>query len=58
MEKIYSCAEVAERYGVKVTTVWEWIRIGKLAAIAIGGKRYRVKESDLNRFEETKRKEK
>lgn len=54
MEKIYSCAEVAERYGVKVTTVWEWIRIGKLAAIAIGGKRYRVKESDLNRFEESK----
>ena len=50
MEKIYSCEEVAERYGVKLQTVWSWIRKCKLAAIKVG-KEYRIRESDLVRFE-------
>ena len=36
MEHFYSCEQVAERYGVKVATVWEWIRSKKLPAIKIG----------------------
>lgn len=50
MERLYTCEEVAERYNVKVATVWEWIRGQKLAAINIG-RGYRVKESDLLSFE-------
>ena len=30
---MYTCDEVAERYKVKVITVWEWIRKKKLNAI-------------------------
>ena len=36
MEHFYSCEQVAERYGVKVATVWEWIRSKKLPAIKKG----------------------
>jgi excisionase family DNA binding protein len=46
LEKFYSCEQVADRYGVKIETVWAWIREKKLPAVKIG-KIYRVKESDL-----------
>ena len=51
MELFYSCEQVAERYGVKVETVWAWIREKKLSAVKIG-KGYRVSESDLATFEQ------
>lgn len=50
MEQIYTCEEVARRYGVKLITVWDWIRKKKLPATKIG-KRYYVKERDLEQFE-------
>lgn len=50
MEKLYSCEQVAERYSVKVETVWAWIREKKLPAVRIG-KSYRVKATDLELFE-------
>lgn len=50
MEKLYSCEDVANRYGVKVETVWAWIRENRLPAVKIG-KSYRVKEIDLVTFE-------
>ena len=50
MEKFYSCEQVADRYGVMVSTVWKWIRENKLSAVKIGGV-YRVRESDLAAFE-------
>lgn len=50
MEKFYSCEQVAERYGVKVETVWAWIREKRISAVKIG-KSYRVKENDLAAFE-------
>ena len=53
MKTFYSCKEVAERYGVKVTTVWAWIKDGRLPAVKIG-KFYKVKASDLRAFEEKK----
>lgn len=55
MEKFYSCEQVAERYGVKVATVWAWIREKRLSAVKIGGG-YRVRESDLTAFENTDKK--
>lgn len=51
MEMFYSCEQVADRYGVKVETVWAWIREKKLPAVKIGT-RYRVKASDLEAFEQ------
>lgn len=46
MEKYYNCKQIADRYGVKNSTVWAWIREKKIPAVRIG-KCYRVKESDL-----------
>lgn len=50
MAKMYTCDEVAERYKVKVITVWEWIRQHKLNAIKLG-REYRISEDDLVKFE-------
>ena len=54
MSKMYTCDEVAERYKVKVITVWEWIRQQKLGAIKIG-KEYRISEEDLISFENARK---
>lgn len=54
MSKMYTCDEVAERYKVKVITVWEWIRQQKLGAIKIG-KEYRISEGDLIAFENARK---
>lgn len=50
MSELYTCEQVASRYGVKISTVWSWIRENKLAAIRVG-KQYRVYESALLSFE-------
>lgn len=54
MEKYYSCAEIAQRYGVKTDTVWGWIRKKKIPAIKTG-KNYAVRPEDLAQFEESRR---
>lgn len=54
MEKYLNCQQVADRYSVKLITVWDWIRKKKLPAIKIG-KEYRIRVSDLERFEESRR---
>lgn len=46
-----SCKDVAEIYDVKVITVWEWIRKGKLPALKIG-KQYRITQNDLVQLEQ------
>jgi DNA binding domain protein, excisionase family len=46
----YTCEQIASRYGVKIHTVWAWIREKKLPAVKIG-RTYRVKDSDLLNFE-------
>lgn len=51
---MYTCEEIAIRYGVQVITVWDWIRKKKLPAIKIG-KEYRVTEDDLKYFEDSRR---
>lgn len=50
MEKFYTCEQVAERYGVKISTVWSWIREKKLRANRIG-KLYRITPEQLEDFE-------
>ena len=51
---MYKCAEVADRYGVKLITGWEWIRQKKLPAVKIG-REYRISEDDLIKFEKERR---
>lgn len=50
MKILYNCEQVADKYGVKVITVWDWIRKGRLPAMKIG-KQYRITESDIKAFE-------
>lgn len=50
MSKLYTCEDIAERYGVKVFTVWGWIRNKKLPAMKID-KSYRIREEDIHKFE-------
>lgn len=50
MNKLYTCDEVANRYGVKVITVWDWIRKGRLRAIKMP-KGYRISEEALLEYE-------
>ena len=54
MADLYTCAEVAQRYGVEKITVWDWIRKRRLGAIKIG-KEYRISEDDLRQFEDSRR---
>ena len=54
MEKLYRCEEVANRYEVQITTVYDWIRNKNLPALKIG-KSYMVQESDLKQFEEMRK---
>ena len=50
MSEMYTCEQVAQRYGVKTLTVWGWIRKKKLPAIKLG-RDYRIRQEDLDTFE-------
>lgn len=50
MSKMYTCQQIAERYGVAKITVWDWIRKKKLPALKIG-RDYRILEEDIKAFE-------
>lgn len=54
MEKYLSTGEVAEKFGVKIETVWTWIREKKLPAIKTG-KFYHIRPEDLRKFEESRK---
>ena len=54
MADLYTCAEVAQRYGVEKITVWDWIRKRRLGAIKLG-KEFRISEDDLRQFEDSRR---
>lgn len=53
MEPRYTCQEVADLYHVKIITVWGWIREKKLPAVK-AGKRYVIRPSDLEQFEQSR----
>ena len=52
MERLHTCEEVAEMYRVKISTVWGWIRDGKLKAYKIG-RIYRIPKESLAEFEQS-----
>lgn len=49
MEKYYTPEQVAELLQVKVTTVWTWIKKGKLKASSVG-RLYRIAESSVKQL--------
>lgn len=53
-DRLLTCAEVARRYGVTVATVWRWIRTGKLQAVRVGNRIYRVEPEALVAFERSR----
>ena len=53
MKEFYSCEEISERYGVKLTTVWKWIRTKRLRAVKIG-KQYRIPIDSVAELESEK----
>ena len=42
VEDLYNSAQIAERYGVEIETVWSWIRKKQLVAMKLG-REYRIK---------------
>ena len=58
LSRLWSPAEVADRYQVKETTVWRWVRSGRISALDVGcGSRpgpYLFREEDLKAFEKAR----
>lgn len=50
LEKLLTPEEAAEVLRVKTRTVMEWLRQEKLRGFKLGGKLWRIKESDLRAF--------
>lgn len=50
-EVLLSPTEVAEHLSVNVMTIYRWIKSGKLAAMKLSRKCYRIKASDLKMLE-------
>ena len=50
MKAYYTCEEVARMYQVKTSTVWTWVRTGKLEAHRIG-RLIRIHSDQLQRFD-------
>jgi len=51
MEKMLTAQEVAEYYSVTIESVWRWIRTGRLPAVSLTKRSYRIRQSDLEAFE-------
>jgi len=49
MNKLYNANQVAEFLGVTRTSVYRWIKAGKLRAVKVGGL-VRIKKKDLQEF--------
>lgn len=47
--KFYTPQEVADVLRIRVQTIYEYIRMGKLPAIRLGN-RYRITETDIEKF--------
>jgi excisionase family DNA binding protein len=45
--KLLTPEQVARRLNVSKQTVWRWIRAGRLRATRLGGRTYRISETDL-----------
>jgi|TergutMp193P3_1026864.scaffolds.fasta_scaffold379568_1 excisionase family DNA binding protein len=55
MEKMLTPQDVANHYGVSVESVWRWIREGRLPAMSLTKRSYRIRTADLEAFEHERR---
>lgn len=57
MEKYYTTKQVAKHLNLDITTIYRFIKTGKLKAYKLGGdnskRHWRIKESDLTAFIES-----
>lgn len=54
MKNRYTCEDVAKQYGVKVGTVWGWVRNKTLPATKVG-KQYFIYPNDIKTMEDAGR---
>ena len=50
IEKYLSAKEVAKKLSIGVSTVYDWVKKGKLKPIKIGNKTTRYKNSDIEKY--------
>jgi excisionase family DNA binding protein len=48
-ENYFTVSQVAEKLKVKDSTIWRWIRLGKLNCVRIG-RNYRISQTDIDKF--------
>jgi len=48
-ENYFTVSQVAEKLKVKDSTIWRWIRLGKLNCVCIG-RNYRISQNDIDKF--------
>lgn len=49
-ERLLTPEQVAERLGLSVLTVRDWLRSGRLPGVKPGGRVWRVREHDLDEY--------
>ena len=53
-DRLFKVKEIAARLGVAENTVRIWLREGKIAYIQLNSKNFRIRESDFNKFLESR----
>lgn len=50
MDKLFTPKQVANKLGVSEFTIWRYIKAGKLKAIKLTKRNFRIEEKDLIQF--------
>lgn len=54
-DELINLTEAAQRLGVEMTTARRWVKQGKLPGYKLGGRTYRIKATDVEKFLESRR---
>lgn len=49
-DKLYTVQEACKLLGITQGTLWRWIRTGKIGAVLVGTRSYRIKSSEIKAF--------
>ncbi len=49
-DKLYTVQEASEVLGITQGTLWRWIRTGKINAVQVGTRAYRIRNSEIKAF--------
>ena len=50
MNKLLTSKQVANKLGLSEYTIWRYVKAGKLKAIKLTKRNFRIEEKDLNQF--------